>query len=100
MEEINTPPWVFFTFFILYKCYQITQRTTYISDRALNITLQNTFSISDHQEQAPIGVLQRRFEKFCKIYKKTPVIKYFLVKLHALVQIKNNFIAGILLLVL
>ena len=31
MEEcftkINTPPWVFFTFLKLYKCYQIAQRT-------------------------------------------------------------------------
>ena len=24
----NTPPWVFFTFFILCKCYQIAQRIT------------------------------------------------------------------------
>ena len=29
--EINTPPWVFFTFFKLYKCYQIAQRTTYLT---------------------------------------------------------------------
>ena len=27
--KINTPPWVFFTFFELYKWHQITQRTTY-----------------------------------------------------------------------
>ena len=27
--KINTPPWVFFTFFKLYKWYQILQRTTY-----------------------------------------------------------------------
>ena len=26
--KINTPPWVFFTFFELYKWYQIAQRTT------------------------------------------------------------------------
>ena len=25
----NTPPWVFFTFFKLYKCYQIAQGITY-----------------------------------------------------------------------
>ena len=25
--KINTPPWVFSTFFKLYKCYQIAQRT-------------------------------------------------------------------------
>ena len=27
--KINTPPWVFFTFYKLYKWYQIAQRTTY-----------------------------------------------------------------------
>ena len=27
--EINTPPWVFFTFLKLYKCYQIAQRITH-----------------------------------------------------------------------
>ena len=27
--KINTPPWVFFTFFNLYKWYQIAQSTTY-----------------------------------------------------------------------
>ena len=29
--KINTPPWVFFTFFKLHKCYQIAQRTTFIN---------------------------------------------------------------------
>ena len=28
--KINSPPWVLFTFFKLYKSYQIAQRTTYI----------------------------------------------------------------------
>ena len=28
--KINTPPWVFFTFFKLYKWCQIAQRTTYV----------------------------------------------------------------------
>ena len=28
--KINTPPWVFFTFFKLYKWYQIAQRTTFV----------------------------------------------------------------------
>ena len=27
--KINTPPWVFFTFFKLYKWYQIVQRITF-----------------------------------------------------------------------
>ena len=27
--KINTPPWVFFTFFKLYKYYQIARRTTH-----------------------------------------------------------------------
>ena len=29
--KINTPTWVFFTFFELYKWYLIAQRTTYYS---------------------------------------------------------------------
>ena len=29
--KINTPPWMFYTFFQLYKWYQIAQRTTYNS---------------------------------------------------------------------
>ena len=28
----NTPPWVFFTFFKLYKWYQITQNITYVQN--------------------------------------------------------------------
>ena len=36
--KINTPPWVFFTFFKLYKCYQIAQRTRYIFSK-LEITV-------------------------------------------------------------
>ena len=28
-RSVNTPPWVFFTFFKLYKCYQTAQRITY-----------------------------------------------------------------------
>ena len=28
-RSVNTPPWVLFTFFKLYKWYQIAQRTTY-----------------------------------------------------------------------
>ena len=33
--KINTPPWVFFTFFKLYKCYQIAQRTTFLQKPSL-----------------------------------------------------------------
>ena len=29
IQNLNTPPWVFFTFFELYKWYQIAQRITY-----------------------------------------------------------------------
>ena len=31
----NTPPWVFFTFFKLYKWYQIAQNITYIHKKHL-----------------------------------------------------------------
>ena len=30
-SKINTPPWVFFMFFKLYKWYQIAQRTTFVN---------------------------------------------------------------------
>ena len=33
--KINNPPWVFFTFFKLYKRYQIAQRTTYFSESSV-----------------------------------------------------------------
>ena len=32
VPKSDTPPWVFFTFFKLYKCYQIAQRITIIPD--------------------------------------------------------------------
>ena len=32
--KVNTPPWVFFTFSKLYKCYCIAQRTTFVCDRS------------------------------------------------------------------
>ena len=41
-SKINTPPWVFFMFFKLYKCYQIAQRIThyymFIAKRLTNLT--------------------------------------------------------------
>ena len=36
-DKINTPPWVLFTFFKLYKWYQIAQRTTYMLNDCLYI---------------------------------------------------------------
>ena len=38
--KINTPPWVFFTIFKLYKWYQIAQSTTYIDKIGLTLTLR------------------------------------------------------------
>ena len=32
--KIYTPPWVFFTFFKLYKWYQMAQRTTFAEDNS------------------------------------------------------------------
>ena len=34
--KINTSPWMFFTFFKLYKGYQIAQRVTYITKKELS----------------------------------------------------------------
>ena len=33
--KINTPPWVFFTFFKLYKWYQIAQHTTFVNGNCI-----------------------------------------------------------------
>ena len=37
--QSNTPPWMFFTFFKLYKWYQIAQRITYDRDRRQEFNL-------------------------------------------------------------
>ena len=43
LVKSNTPPWVFVTFFKLYKWYQIAQRTTYASiDNDYVNTIQQT----------------------------------------------------------
>ena len=44
--KINTPPWVFLTFFKLYKWYQIAQRTTTMRVIFLCTILALCFSIS------------------------------------------------------
>ena len=37
--KINNPPWVLFTFFKLYKWYQIAQRTTYVLKLLENVVI-------------------------------------------------------------
>ena len=39
LTKSNTPPWVFFTFFGLYKWYQIAQRITYSFTENISYTL-------------------------------------------------------------
>ena len=39
----NTPPWVSFTFFKLYKWYQIAQNTTYNNSKTRSVFWKNTF---------------------------------------------------------
>ena len=48
-SKINTPPWVFFTFFKLYKWYQIAQRITFGTPKALYKTaeVKNLLSIDN-----------------------------------------------------
>ena len=36
--KINTPPWVLFTIFKLYKCCQMAQRTTYMFYKSMIMT--------------------------------------------------------------
>ena len=43
--KINTPPWVFFTFFKLYKCYQIAQRITYLLYWYVSHYLKNFYPV-------------------------------------------------------
>ena len=38
--KINTPPWVFLTFFKLYKWYQIAQRITYKKEMLMTSDLE------------------------------------------------------------
>ena len=49
VTKINTPPWVFFTVFKLYKWYQIEQRTTYIQASACEslILVEFEFEVRD-----------------------------------------------------
>ena len=48
--KINTPPWVFFTFFKLYKCYQIAQRTTnrYFRKKAQSCLMLSCIYLKSH----------------------------------------------------
>ena len=43
--QFSTPPWVFFTFFKLFKWYQITQRTTY--ETALKVMVFCTIGLTN-----------------------------------------------------
>ena len=44
--KFNTPPWVFFTFFKLYKWYQIVQRTTFTKRSIIRLININPFQAS------------------------------------------------------
>ena len=50
LTKINTPLWVFFTFFKLYKWYQIAQHITYFADLSELITYYSPWS---HKETKP-----------------------------------------------
>ena len=42
----NTPPWVSFTLFKLYKWYQIAQRTTYVHYVVISFPLNNVIKLT------------------------------------------------------
>ena len=52
--KINSPPWVFFTFFKLYKCYQIAQRIrngwkemySHLKSQMLTASFQNKCTVN------------------------------------------------------
>ena len=57
--KINTPTWVFFTFFKLYKWYQIAQCTTFVTEAASRrCTVKKVFlKITQYlQEKICVGV--------------------------------------------
>ena len=64
--KINTPQWVLFTFFKLYKCYQIAQRITYLLlfkillDFNPHIMVKHNLKILQHLLQG----FQRVFDDF------------------------------------
>ena len=45
----NTPPWALFTFFRLYKWYQIAQRTTYFANNINNFKLHLRLRVSPQE---------------------------------------------------
>ena len=51
-------PWVFFTFFKLYKCYQISQRITYVHN-LYKVSFEKIVSVDNLSltVEAPRGVL-------------------------------------------
>ena len=59
--QANTPPWVFFTFFKLYKWYQIVQRITYdvhmswTSNECLkNVRVKFKYPLVNENESQPL----------------------------------------------
>ena len=57
--KINTPPWVFFTFFKLHKWYQIAQRITYCDTSIV-------FQVKDSDTTDPGNVIARtNYLDFC-----------------------------------
>ena len=56
-SKINTPPWVFFTFFKLNKWYQIAQRTTYNDLVFITLTIRCNVTFTTVTENAFIKVI-------------------------------------------
>ena len=64
--KINSPPWVFFTFFKLYKWYQIVQRTTYMFGTTLPF-VESKFS--PNHNACRISMTPRQFTRHCNFEK-------------------------------
>ena len=60
--KINTLPWVFFTFFKLYKCYQLVRRITYFDFS--EIMVADHIIRSSHLRCSVKKVVLRNFAKF------------------------------------
>ena len=83
--KINTPPWVFFTFFKLYKWYQIAQRTTYYQYAGMYIAYFLRFSGNDksnHSEEVLFTASQLTSVFLIKRYHATVLLSISRILLH------------------
>ena len=90
--KINTPPWVFFTFFKLYKWYQIAQRTTHNLPKSnrwsygkswrRSFLLRNVLSVKNNTPIYSNHQIIKILENYFQNMNCFPLIKLILVLIH------------------